>query len=357
MAGIACTTKLSRPTFRGTSLREIAAVLPRTIAPGTELRSSTRRAARRQSPAARHRLLRRVRSTSLVDAVQPRNPVPVRLPPGGDGRNPSANGCRPTLVDDQVVHLVLRGHYRRRKSTRRRASLPKAIAARDRVLAARRQEVERLQYQARLADRQFQRSDPDNRLVTGETERGRWEEALVRVPRKRRIVSAKEEAQARAWPFLAILPELVQERRTASPKALGAEAATKTAEESTATHLDRQGGSCTACATDRVRVRVSAAAKPSTTELRVPVGSFTRLVWPRSKSKRRSPVGQRDGQDRRAYRRRPDSQRTSCSERTRVRRRHGVQNPLGPSHLAVSEEIPKMRPVRMTATLISTRHS
>ncbi len=37
--------------------------------------------------------------------------------------------------------------------------------------------MERLQYQARLADRQFQRSDPDNRLVTGELER-RWEEAL-----------------------------------------------------------------------------------------------------------------------------------------------------------------------------------
>lgn len=47
----------------------------------------------------------------------------------------------------------------------------------EKVLAAHRQQVERLRYQARLAERQFLKSDPDNRLVTGELER-RWEDAL-----------------------------------------------------------------------------------------------------------------------------------------------------------------------------------
>lgn len=42
---------------------------------------------------------------------------------------------------------------------------------------ARREQIERLRYQARLAERQFTRTDPDNRLVAGELER-RWEAAL-----------------------------------------------------------------------------------------------------------------------------------------------------------------------------------
>ncbi len=43
---------------------------------------------------------------------------------------------------------------------------------------ARRQHLERLRYKASLADRQFSRADPDNRLVAAELEK-RWEAALV----------------------------------------------------------------------------------------------------------------------------------------------------------------------------------
>jgi excisionase family DNA binding protein len=42
---------------------------------------------------------------------------------------------------------------------------------------ARLEQIERLRYQARLAERQFMRADPENRLVTGELER-RWEVAM-----------------------------------------------------------------------------------------------------------------------------------------------------------------------------------
>ena len=42
---------------------------------------------------------------------------------------------------------------------------------------ARQQQIERLRYQAGLAERQFNQADPDNRLVTAELER-RWEVAL-----------------------------------------------------------------------------------------------------------------------------------------------------------------------------------
>lgn len=55
---------------------------------------------------------------------------------------------------------------------------------------ARAQQLERLRYQAGLAERQFHKADPDNRLVTGELER-RWEVAL-------RELRQAEEQQARA---------------------------------------------------------------------------------------------------------------------------------------------------------------
>jgi DNA invertase Pin-like site-specific DNA recombinase len=56
-----------------------------------------------------------------------------------------------------------------------------ALSAGDReqeeVRHAHQQQLERLRYQARLAERQYQKSDPDNRLVTAELEK-RWETAL-----------------------------------------------------------------------------------------------------------------------------------------------------------------------------------
>jgi hypothetical protein len=48
---------------------------------------------------------------------------------------------------------------------------------REQVHGAKRQQLERLRYEARLVERQYQKSDPDNRLVTAELER-RWESAL-----------------------------------------------------------------------------------------------------------------------------------------------------------------------------------
>jgi DNA invertase Pin-like site-specific DNA recombinase len=47
----------------------------------------------------------------------------------------------------------------------------------EQVRRAGQQQLERLRYQARLAERQFHQADPDNRLVTAELER-RWEAAL-----------------------------------------------------------------------------------------------------------------------------------------------------------------------------------
>jgi len=66
------------------------------------------------------------------------------------------------------------------------AALESSDAVYEEVVAAHQQQVERIRYESQLAERQFMKSDPDNRLVTGELER-RWEARL------RELKSAEEE--------------------------------------------------------------------------------------------------------------------------------------------------------------------
>ena len=118
-----------------------------------------------------------------------------------DCNEPPCQRLPADLVDEQVVHWFFEALSVAEIDLSARV-LAEGDRARDQVLAARRQEVERLRYQARLADRQFQRSDPDNRLVTAELER-RWEEAL-RACREAENRLREEECTPRAWPFLPI---------------------------------------------------------------------------------------------------------------------------------------------------------
>ena len=124
---------------------------------------------------------------------------------------------------------------------------------RDRVLAARRQEVERLQYQARLADRQFQRSDPDNRLVTAELER-RWEEAL-RACQDAEDRLRDEEAHA---PCLAIPADLLEELQDVGSHLpdLWQQPFLKTSQKKTLLRTLIDKVVLQRIATDRIRVRV-----------------------------------------------------------------------------------------------------
>src|SRR3954454_2647642 len=64
---------------------------------------------------------------------------------------------------------------------------------------AEQQQVERLRYQAALAERQFDRVDPDNRLVAAELER-RWEAALVELRRAEAALAQRAAAVASAEP-------------------------------------------------------------------------------------------------------------------------------------------------------------
>ena len=146
---------------------------------------------------------------------------------------------------------------------------------RDQVLAARRQEVERLRYQARLADRQFQRSDPDNRLVTAELER-RWEESL-RACQEAEEQLRDEETHA---PCLAIPADLLEQLQDVGPHLpeLWKEKLLTTAQKKSLLRSVIDKVVLVRVATDTVCARVVwRGGASTTTDVRVPVNSFARL--------------------------------------------------------------------------------
>ena len=119
-------------------------------------------------------------------------------------RTPVCQRIHGDSVDDHVVGLFFE------------ALAPSELDVYDRVMAtlseeqeqvhrARRQQLERLRYQARLAERQYQKNDPDNRLVAAELER-RWEAAL-------RELKQAEEAWEREQHEQPILAQLDSETR------------------------------------------------------------------------------------------------------------------------------------------------
>lgn len=79
-------------------------------------------------------------------------------------------------IDDRVVHWFF-GVLSQSEIDVANEALTATDRDYEKILLARRQQVERLRYEAKLAERQFMKSDPDNRLVTSELER-RWEASL-----------------------------------------------------------------------------------------------------------------------------------------------------------------------------------
>jgi DNA invertase Pin-like site-specific DNA recombinase len=82
-------------------------------------------------------------------------------------------------IDDYVVELFLAALAPAELDVYTKA-LTTLGREEEQVQRARQQQIERLRYQARLAERQFNQADPDNRLVTAELEK-RWETALREV--------------------------------------------------------------------------------------------------------------------------------------------------------------------------------
>jgi len=91
-------------------------------------------------------------------------------------------------------------------------SLQEADEQHEVMLASRRQQLTRLRYQARLAERQYEQTDPDNRLVAAELEQ-RWEFAL----RELKAEEDRQAADAARAPCWAIPADLVTALKDVGP--------------------------------------------------------------------------------------------------------------------------------------------
>jgi DNA invertase Pin-like site-specific DNA recombinase len=120
----------------------------------------------------------------------------------------------PTLpVDAYVVQAFFQALSPVELDVYARAVAAQAQVA-ERLAQAHRQQLERLRYHAALAQRQFQRVDPDNRLVAAELEK-RWEEALAELQRVEAEPSGRTPS---ALPLAALPAELQAAFQALGPK-------------------------------------------------------------------------------------------------------------------------------------------
>ena len=140
-------------------------------------------------------------SSSCNTATATATPAPTCSAPRA---RPYASTSRPTPIDARVVDAFFEAVAPAELNAWEQAKAARhdAAGALDHAEA---QQVERLRYQALLAERQFNRVDPDNRLVAAELER-RWEAAL-------RDLRQAEEALARRRAANAQPPDLTAAER------------------------------------------------------------------------------------------------------------------------------------------------
>ncbi|RWM51753.1 MAG: recombinase family protein, partial [Mesorhizobium sp.] len=105
---------------------------------------------------------------------------------------PECQCLRAALIDHQVAAAFLEAvapaeieALAKARKMRRRAD--------DALRHAQEQQIQRLRYKVSLAERQFNRVDPDNRLVAAELER-RWEEALLELRQAEETLKGKTDA-------------------------------------------------------------------------------------------------------------------------------------------------------------------
>ena len=134
------------------------------------------------------RPLRRMRAP-VGRPVQAEDPLYLQLPPSAvpGPRLPVPPGRPDRRLRGAVV---LPRPCRRPSWTSTTRPRPRSGAEAEAVDRARREQIERLRYQARLAERQFTRTDPENRLVAAELER-RWEASAAGTRAGRGLLSTR----------------------------------------------------------------------------------------------------------------------------------------------------------------------
>ena len=88
-------------------------------------------------------------------------------------------------------------------------TLQESDLRRDDLLRAQSQQLERLRYNAQLAERRYRHSEPENRLVTAELER-RWEESLRELQKAEDVLAIRRQ-QSQCWAIPVDLLEMLKD--------------------------------------------------------------------------------------------------------------------------------------------------
>jgi DNA invertase Pin-like site-specific DNA recombinase len=121
---------------------------------------------------------------------------------------PVCQRLRGAPIDEQVVRWFFEALSPASIDSSAR-TLTEADSRRTAILAARRQQVQRLRYAASRVERQYQHVDPENRLIAAELER-RWEAALCDL-REAEEQLAHDEQHVSAWAIPAELLEALHD--------------------------------------------------------------------------------------------------------------------------------------------------
>ena len=156
----------------------------------------------------------------------------------------------------------------------------RAVAAQqeteERIHQAHRQQIERLRYEAALAERQFHRVDPDNRLVAAELER-RWEAALQALKEAEDACAQHQQQRKTPWTLPAELREAFTAIGQKLPQIWGQEILTRQQKKALLRCLIEKVVIHRATR-DRVHTRIVWRGGDTTTlETPIPVGAFADL--------------------------------------------------------------------------------
>lgn len=167
------------------------------------------------------------------------------------------------------------------------------------VAKAHQQQLQRLHYEAELAERQFRRADPENRLVTAELER-RWEQALQAVAEAEEAWRREEAQGAREQPLSPQIRQALEQAGEQLPELWRREDFFSQAQRKALLRCLIDKVVVHRIAADRVHARIVWRGGDTTmSDISVSVGSLTRLSFAADMEKeilRRARQGQSDEQ-------------------------------------------------------------
>jgi DNA invertase Pin-like site-specific DNA recombinase len=147
------------------------------------------------------------------------------------------------------------------------------------VAKAHEQQLQRLHYEVGLAERQFRRADPENRLVTAELER-RWEQALQAVAEAEEIWHREETQRSRVQPLSAQVRQALEQAGEQLPELWDRADFFSQAQRKALLRCLIDKVVVHRSAADRVHARIVWRGGDTTaTDIQVSVGSLTRLSF------------------------------------------------------------------------------